>query len=49
MTSTASHESDQECLTIINTKCYYQVMKVEKTATQDEIRRAYKKVNPINL
>lgn len=42
--SSPESQLDGDCMKIINTKCYYQIMNVEKTATQDEIRRAYKKV-----
>jgi len=38
-------EQDGNCLKIINTKCYYEVLDIEKTATQDEIRKAYRKVS----
>lgn len=42
-----SHEHDEACMEIIKTKCYYQVLKIDKSSNQDEIRRAYKKVSII--
>lgn len=38
-------EIDNECLQIINTKCYYTILKLESTATEEQIRKAYRKVN----
>lgn len=40
-----SVNDDAECKRIIAIKDYYELMKVDKSATQDEIRRAYKKVS----
>lgn len=40
-----SVNDDAECKKIIAIKDYYELMKVDKSATQDEIRRAYKKVS----
>ena len=42
--SNSNTEIDKACLEVINTKCYYKILKVEKTADENEIRRAYKKV-----
>ncbi len=39
-----NHEHDQDCLNVVRTKCYYEILKVEKSASQDDIRRAYKKL-----
>ncbi len=44
MSTPSSTELDKECKKIINTKDYYEALNLEKSATQDEIRRAYKKV-----
>jgi curved DNA-binding protein CbpA len=45
--SEQTHEHDEACMEIIKTKCYYEVLKIDKSANQDEIRRAYKKVSLI--
>ena len=42
-----SHEHDEACMEIIKSKCYYEVLKIDKSSNQDEIRRAYKKVSVI--
>lgn len=38
-------EQDKDCLRVLNTKDYYDVLKIEKSVSQEEIRRAYKKVS----
>lgn len=35
---------DEDCKKILNTKCYYEILKIEKSATQEEIKKAYKKL-----
>ena len=42
--SSTSLDLDRECKKIIETKDYYNVFNLERSATQDEIRKAYKKV-----
>lgn len=37
-------KQDEDCKKIINTKCYYQILNIDKSANQEEIRKAYKKV-----
>jgi len=36
---------DEDCKKVIATKCYYEVLRIQKTATQEEIKKAYKKVS----
>ncbi len=43
--SSSTLELDRECKKIIETKDYYDALNIPRTATQDEIRKAYKKVN----
>lgn len=45
--TTDNPEQDSICLKLINTKCYYEILNIEKTASQEEIRKAYKKVSYI--
>ena len=43
----ATPEQDNECKKVINEKDYYKLLNIDRNSSQDEIRRAYKKV--INL
>ena len=37
-------EQDRECLKVIRKKDYYEILEVAKTADENEIKKAYKKV-----
>ena len=43
-TNKATPEQDYECNRVIKEKDFYKLLNIEKNSTQDEIRRAYKKV-----
>lgn len=42
-------EQDRECLKIIKKKDYYDILEIPKTADENEIKKAYKKVKEINF
>lgn len=41
-------EQDRECLKIVKKKDYYDILEVPKTADENEIKKAYKKVKWLN-
>jgi hypothetical protein len=47
-TNKATPEQDNECKKVINEIDYYKLLNIEKNSSQEEIRRAYKKVIIIN-
>lgn len=46
--SSSTLDLDRECKKIIETKDYYDALNIDKSASQEEIRKAYKKVSTSN-
>lgn len=42
--SQGTPDQDSQCKLLIEKKCYYEILSISKTATDDEIKKAYRKL-----